>query len=259
MIGCSPLPTPFVANESVSLHRGAYDGEQLLRRRSSLHRTEMSYDLQGNVLSVKQPRSFDPADSSAGNFISAFTYTHRNLKASKTVASGRAEQAVMGYTYYADGRIADTVDARGKLWTQVWKQCCARLGAVADPVLADTTRPTTLIEYDFIGNPTHVTRVKNVDPLPSCCVDDPTDADTLNEVTTKYDARHRPIARTVWLAARGSVDENNPPIAGDNGVPATDGLTTRWRYDDDLTDGAGIDFDYAAQLGGLNFGAGAVG
>jgi RHS repeat-associated protein len=110
-----------------------------------------------------------------------------------------------------------------------------------------------------IGNPTHVTRVKNVDPLPTCCVDDPADADTLNEVTTKYDARHRPIARTVWLAARGSVDENNPPIAGDNGVPAADGLTTRWRYDDDLTDVAGIDFDYAAQLGGLNFGAGAVG
>ena len=68
-------------------------------------------------------------------------------------------------------------------------------------------------------------------------------------MTTRYDARHRPIASTRWLVARGNVDPNSVPIAGGGatGDPAVEisgvkqGLTTRWFYDEDLTDGVGLD------------------
>jgi RHS repeat-associated protein len=219
-------------------------------------RTENTYDLQGNLIAVKLPRTFAEVGQT---FQSTFSYTGRNLLASATAATGRPETATTQYTYYLDRRPKDTIDARGNTWTKVWKQCCGRLGATAEPALADGSRPTSLFEYDFYGMPTHVTRVKNINPLPTCCLPDPVDADTMNEVTTKYDARHRPIAQTVWLAPLGSVDENNPPIAGDNGVPAANGLTTRWQYDDDLTDGAGLDAIYAQYLTGLNFGQFGVG
>jgi RHS repeat-associated protein len=87
-----------------------------------------------------------------------------------------------------------------------------------------------------------------------CCgansfYNDPPDADTLNEVTTRFDARHRPVARTVWLVPRGNLDPNDVPIAGGGagGDPnvdiggVTQGLTTRWFYDEDLTDSVGLD------------------
>ncbi|MFT6793596.1 MAG: YD repeat-containing protein [Rubritalea sp.] len=41
------------------------------------------------------------------------------------------------------------------------------------------------------------------------------------------------------------------PIAGEDGIPSTDGLTTTYTYDDDLTDGLGIDLTYATQLTAL--------
>ncbi len=71
-----------------------------------------------------------------------------------------------------------------------------------------------------------------------------------NQQTTRFDARNRPIARTVWLVEQTNIDPQNPPIAGGGlaGDPAahdgqgnTVGLTTRYLYDEDLTDGAGLD------------------
>ena len=43
------------------------------------------------------------------------------------------------------------------------------------------------------------------------------------------------------LVPLGAVDPENPPIAGLNGVAAADGLTTQYLYDDNLTDGVGLD------------------
>ncbi len=51
-------------------------------------------------------------------------------------------------------------------------------------------------------------------------------ANQVTESTTRYDAAGRPTYQTTWLSARGSVDTANPPIAGLNGVSASDGLTT---------------------------------
>jgi len=84
-------------------------------------------------------------------------------------------------------------------------------------------------------------------------LNDPLDAKTLQEVTTRYDARGRVVARTVWLVARGAVDPENVPIAGLDSVSAEAGLTTQMVYDEDLTDGVGLDSAtgaVVAQLGG---------
>ena len=61
---------------------------------------------------------------------------------------------------------------------------------------------------------------------------DPEDAKTLLETTTKYDQRGRKTAETKWLAPLGVVDPDKPPIAGDNGIQATSGFTTRWQRPD---------------------------
>ena len=224
--------------------------------------TQFQYDAQGNRTLVIKPRQF--AEGSA--FQTAYAYTGRNLLKSKTEAFGKPEAATESYTYYLDRRPQDTTDGRGNVWTKVWKQCCARLGVVADPSIPDYTggpnpiRPVSLYEYNYFGDATHVSRARNVDPLPTCCLDDVPDADTINETTTKYDARHRPIAQTVWLTPLPDVDEQNPYIYGDAGAPAgAVGLTTRWVYDDDMTDGTGLDATYAAYLTDLNLGAGSVG
>ena len=65
--------------------------------------------------------------------------------------------------------------------------------------------------------------------------------------------------KTVWLNAAPAVDPQNPRIAGENGIPAGDGLTTRYVYDDDLDDGVGLDSTYSSHLTGLGIGAGSDG
>ena len=70
---------------------------------------------------------------------------------------------------------------------------------------------------------------------------DPIDSKTLAESTTEYDVLGRPVASTQWLIPRGSVDPQNPPIAGLGGVVKSDGLTTQTIYDRCLTDGVGLD------------------
>ncbi|WP_230777177.1 RHS repeat domain-containing protein, partial [Roseiconus lacunae] len=72
-------------------------------------------------------------------------------------------------------------------------------------------------------------------------LDNPVDAKTYREVTTKYDGRGRAVAQTTWLSARGTVDVEDPPIAGLASVSASDGLTQQYLYDEDLTDNVGLD------------------
>jgi RHS repeat-associated protein len=225
-------------------------------------KTAFTYDPQGNRTLLTKPRQF--TENSA--FQTSYTYTGRNLLKSKTEAAGKPEAATENYTYYLDMRPKDTINARGNVWTKVWKQCCARLGVMADPEIPDyqggaaTIRPVSLYEYNFYGDATHVSRARNLDALPTCCLDDVPDTDTINETTTRYDARHRPIAQTVWLTPLPAVDEQNPFIYGEPDAPAgAVGLTTRWVYDDDLTDGVSLDATYASFLTDLNLGSGSVG
>lgn len=223
-------------------------------------RTEFVYDVAGNLTATILPRSFARQTDGSwfaggeGVFRTTQTWTRRHLLASRIEADGldaasqvRGERAVESYAYGLDGRLRERTDARGAVWTTIYQECCGRLGASLEPAIADpavsgsTYRPTRLYGYDRQGNLTHEAVVKWTGPaLPDCCSSNPADAATLAETTTRYDARNRPIARTVWLSARGSVDRQQPPIAGWDGIAASAGLTTRWRYDDNLVDAVGL-------------------
>lgn len=193
---------------------------------------------------------------------------------------GRSEAATENWTYYLDMRENMHTDFRGNPWTTTWGFCCGRVQAKVEPAAdvdgsGTNKQATHTTRFTFSGDLAHEAIAKNFSAItfptaPGQYLDVP-DADTINEVTTRYDARHRPVARTVWLVPRGAVNPDAVPIAGGGqaGDPAVtiggvvQGLTTTWRYDEDLTDGVAIDHDYATQitaaLGGGFFGAGSVG
>lgn len=143
------------------------------------------------------------------------------------------------FTYWLDKRRKDRIDARGNTWTTLWSRCCGFHKVEAQPeadVDADSgtadTRAAFIGSRDSRGLVVHEYTTADWDEFPQ----DPQTIDTpyrnpgttLNEVTTKYDARRRPVARTVWLIELGTVNKNDPPIAGTHGTNATDGLTTTW-------------------------------
>ena len=225
-------------------------------------KTESDFDAQGNRIRVREPRHF----TEPGGFITEFAYNGRNLLASKTEAVGRPEAATESYTYYADGRIADTTDARGSVWTTQWRICCTLVLAKADPLgkvddSGTNKRGTRVFGTDYANNPTYSAVILDL-PVSATAAwwRNPPEDQTLNEVTTTYDARNRPIARTVWLEPLPQSVGNCwlGVQGGDPGTPASF-LKTTWRYDQDLTDGVGLDATYSGFLAGLNLGAGSVG
>ncbi|MCM8539997.1 MAG: PA14 domain-containing protein, partial [Lentisphaeraceae bacterium] len=194
------------------------------------------YDADSNVIEIRNPRYF----SEGINDRTVMTYTARNLAESRTVAAGSTIAATEYFTYYDDGRAKGHMDFRGNTSTKVWKQCCGRLGVVAGPVYTgkdgNQRRTAQVMEYDHFGNLTHSAMLDwdaNA-ALPPCCYPDPLDSATVQETTTKYDSRHRPIASTVWVQPLDTVDPNNVPIAGSAGVSPALGLTTTYEYFDEL-------------------------
>ncbi|MFT3771415.1 MAG: RHS repeat-associated core domain-containing protein [Minicystis sp.] len=224
-------------------------------------RTEYDYDPQGNLVQVRHPRHF----SEPGGFITAYTYTGRNLPASITEALGRPEQASERHGYDLDEKPILRIDGRGHAWSTVWSQRrgdhLAEVHPAADLDGDASTPPTSAVHAgvrDSLGRVTHAFVASDAAAFPNeVSFGDP--AATLREVTTRYDGLGRPVARTVWMVELGDVDENAPPIAGDPGYPASAGLTTSWTYDDDLTDGVGLDASYGSYLAGLGFGPGSDG
>jgi len=198
-------------------------------------KTELDYDANGNVTEIRAPRYFDSNDTNGyQNCRTTMTYTGRDLLASRTDAPGTPEAATESYSYTLDGRRDTHTDARGNDWRSIYHACCARQQASIDPLGHGMITNT-----DYSGNVTHSAVVADIvthsDPH------DPVDSKTLKEVTTRHDKRGRPVARTTWLVPLGNVDPNNVPIAGLDGTPSSDGLTDRLFYDDNLTDGQGLD------------------
>ncbi|MCH2208625.1 MAG: hypothetical protein MK132_22525, partial [Lentisphaerales bacterium] len=175
--------------------------------------TERIYDANSNIIS-----SIDPV----GN-VTNMTYGARNKLASRTVATGSAVEATESFTYYADGRAKDHTDFRGNVSTTVWHQCCGRLQANIDQA-----GNFQVSNNDFYSNVTHTAVVDGATAITD--FHDLPDGATVQKITTQFDARHRPIARTLWLQPLGYVDPNNVPIATD---PAL-GLTTRYLYYDEV-------------------------
>lgn len=219
--------------------------------------TETDFDEASNLTERRLPRHFsETEDDGTGTqvpirAVERFTYTGRNLRASHTIAADHPTlEATETWTYLLDGKPSTHTDARGNLARQYWRACCGRLQASVD---RDGTS-TQISNTDHEGNATHTATVS---APPVSNYSNPVDADTLQETTTRFDGLNRPTHTTRWLVPLGTVDESarvslgdptGVPIAGLDGIPATDGLTTSYVYDEDLTDGQGIDLTYAAQL-----------
>jgi RHS repeat-associated protein len=179
--------------------------------------TQRVYDANSNVIS-----SIDPM----GN-VTNMAYTNRNLTASRTVAAGSLVEATESFTYYNDGRAFEHVDFNNQTTRRVWHQCCGRLQASIDQA-----GNYQVSNNDFYSNVTHTAVVDGATAITD--YHDLPDGAILSEITTRYDSRHRPTARTVWLQSPGDVDPNDVPIATD---PAQ-GLTTYFLYYDEV-DGHG--------------------
>jgi len=219
--------------------------------------TESDFDKASNLVETRMPRYFsETEDDGTGTqvpirAVEQYTYNGRNLRASHTIAAGHPTlEATQTWTYLLDGKPSTHTDARGNLSRSYWRACCGRLQAT---VARDGTS-TSISNTDFEGNATH-TATTSTPPLSN--YSDPVDADTLQETTTRFDGLGRPTHSTSWLVPLGTVDDSarvtlgdptGVPIAGLDTIPATDGLTTTFEYDEDLTDGIGLDLTYAAQF-----------
>ena len=220
-------------------------------------KTKTIYDLASRPIEVQSPRYFDATDTTGLNKArSTMTYTGRGLLLTRTESPGTPEVATETYTYNIEGNPLTRVDARSQTWTTVWNTCCGRKQAAFDPY-----GHGTIVNVDNLGRAAHTATVSNV-TAHSGNYKDPLDAQTLGEVTTKYDSRGRVSARTVWLTPLGPVDPNAPPIY--TGPPVNDsanppaapyGLTTNYAYDDNLADAVGLSSTFSAHLAGLSLGA----
>ncbi|MCG8649118.1 MAG: hypothetical protein MI861_04760, partial [Pirellulales bacterium] len=211
-------------------------------------RTETDYDLNSRVTEIRTPRYFDSGD--LGGYQKArqqWTYTDRGLVKTHVEAPGTTEAATESFVYDLSGRRTQHTDFAGKIWKTHYEDCCGQVNASENPL-----GHGNISRADSMGRPVHQATVEDYSTH-TTALDNPVDAKTYREVTTRYDGRGRPTARTTWLVARGTVDASNPPIAGLDSVSAVDGLTTQYLYDDNLADGSGLDATgglTANQLGG---------
>jgi RHS repeat-associated protein len=198
--------------------------------------TETSYDLTGKTTEVRMPRYFDSSDTEGFNKAKEnWTYDGAGRVLTHTEAAGSPVAATESFTYFADGRQQTHTDYRGKVWTNIDDTCCGKSTASKNPLGHGSIRNT-----DPARRVIHTATVANVDTSAANMLD-PVNANTLAESTTKYDNLGRTVATTTWLTTRGSIDPLSPPIAGLGGVPAADGLTTQYLYDNNLSDGVGLD------------------
>ncbi len=96
--------------------------------------SSVTYDAQGNRLTSTNPRGF----------ITAYTYTQRNLVDAITEAAGTADEATRFITYTATRKQATTTDFRGNTTSYSYYPCCDWLAQVTDP-----TGAVTSYVYDF--------------------------------------------------------------------------------------------------------------
>ena len=211
-------------------------------------KTVTMYDANSNVIEVQYARHFDANDPAFGACKTVMTYTSRNKLKTRTEAAGTPEEATESFTYTLTGDRDARTDFRGNQWVTMHPQCCGRQTVTVDPL-----GHGTITNRDAAGNITHTAVVSDV--LSHSSYLNPDDTKTLNETTVKYDERGRVVARTVWLEPLGQVDPNDPPIyEGSPPAPGetTGGLTTTYQYDDNLTDGTGLDAQFAQHLADLN-------
>jgi len=239
--------------------------------------THFNYDAQSNQTEIQTPRYFVSTDSGGYNKAHiTMTYTQRNLLATKDSATGDSGvEGDQSFVYYDDGRLDTRSDENSHIWTTTWGACCARVQGHLDPSVTlpgagSSTNPAQIIRHNDYGDTTLEAVVSDYTTVTFPTLSSTTNltvltsSTTVNEATTAYDVRHRPIARTVWLSPITSVWGNTPPIAGWGSYSSSAGLTTFYRYDDNLTDSLGLSnstdpYSVYPYLTGLGFGTNANG
>ena len=196
---------------------------------------EIDYFIDDTIKETRMPRFFDEGDlRGAGLAKMTFTYTGRQLEASRSQVLNATEVATEFTTWLPDGNIDTKTDPMGAETRSFWHSCCGRFlgerNALGHGLLSNT---------DHEGRVTHTATVSNYDSHTNS--HNPISATTLNETTTAYDILGRVIASTKWLVPRGEIDPNNVQIAGLKGVPTTAGLTELVFHDSNLADGFGLD------------------
>lgn len=197
--------------------------------------TSYVLDSNSNLTQTTNPRGF----------ITETAYTRRNKTQSIKVAKGTTEEADMSFTYFNDGRANSVTDFRGNSSSSVWHSCCGRIQAQIDEA-----GHGTVINNTFADDKSHIIIVEAVTSH-SANYHDTINLKTINEVTTRYDARHRPIFSTTWLVPRDNIDPNKVPIAGgpETGDPDVEissviqGLTTKYEYFDEAVNTLGVVVD----------------
>ncbi len=198
---------------------------------------ESEYDTVGNLVTTTDAAGTD----------TTFTYDPAGNTITQTLAAGTSISLTTSYEYDIDGA-QRKVTAPSTAVTQYFRDdCCGHSsgtrnglghGQVSNQNVGGQTVHSAVVEdYDLHTN-----------------LLDPLDTKTLSETTTKYFDNGRVKYRTIWKSALGTLDPADPPIAGIGGVSATDGVTTQHVYDDNLSDGVGLDDSTngisIAQLGG---------
>ena len=196
-----------------------------------------AYDLEGNVTAATRRDTSSPATRpDSGKAYETWSYTPRNLRQAHVAAAGDTSiSATESWTYNLDRTQDVHTDFRGNEWTTMWSPCCAnRVTVQLDPLNAAETR-----QYDGFGSVTHTQTVTETGT-----------STVYRDMTTRYDERHRPKARTVWLVAGDTSCSGgtagcccaNPPIYGGGGVgrPGRHERHCRrpdhgWLYDENLS------------------------
>ena len=162
-------------------------------------RTETVYDAASQVTEVRSPRYFDSTDTNGYQKArEQWTYNGRGKVATHIVAPGTADGATESFTYDLGGHQATHTDFAGNVWTRIEDSCCDKQTASVDPLGHGTITNT-----DSNRRTVHTIQVSDVTTHVGSFAN-PTDAKTLSEATTRYDAAGRPAYQTTWLATRGS-------------------------------------------------------
>ena len=205
----------------------------------SVHTTSQTvYDLDDNVTEIYSPRYFDSADPERLKMITKFTYSGRNLQLTQEVAVGgdATENGTSSTAYFLDGRVKSTTNFDSQTsYVDFKDSCCGQFVGRKDPL-----GHGTMAGANSVGNTTHTAVVQDYDSS-THTVQNPADNLTFVETTSSFDLLRRSTARTQWLVHLGSVNPNDPPIAGLAGEPVANGLTSQTYYDSNLTDDQGFD------------------
>lgn len=146
-----------------------------------------------------------------------------NVK-TRTQAFGTSEALATSYTYDAKGRQKTITAPGGGVSESHYQDCCGNVSG-SENVPGDGSVRVA----DGMGRIVYRALVKGFDFDTGNYLDPPA-AQTLGSTTIRYDALGRVIYATRWKTPRGQIDPSSPPIAGLDGVPVIDGVTTQTVY-----------------------------